>query len=245
MRKKKPTPAEAGKGLTIVASYYSVVEKPAENKNKEKPLKNDEIAVLSAGNNNTNDNSTNTNTTTRPEEATIVGPDIAPVDEENESELSKNESKNKEDVESSGDEEEGDDKSEDELTDSAYNAVDDQKSYFNNGTEKVTNMEIDTVTTNGGVLLKNNMDGPDKKAGGKAESNRAPVEETMEPKINKNKNKYKNDIESELNTKTEEATSMGADTEVIGGSGLQKHVERFHEKGATVARTEDNRMMEA
>ena len=33
MVKKKSTPAEAGKGQTIVASYYLVVEKPAENKN--------------------------------------------------------------------------------------------------------------------------------------------------------------------------------------------------------------------
>ena len=46
----------------------------------------------------------------------------------------------------------------------------------------------------------------------------------------------------EFNTKTEEATSMGAHTEVIGESGPQKHVKRFHEKGATAACTEDSLM---
>ena len=47
MGKKKPTPAEAGKGTKTVASYYSVVAKPTENKNGGKPLKNADIAVLS------------------------------------------------------------------------------------------------------------------------------------------------------------------------------------------------------
>ena len=42
MRKKKPTPAEAGKEKPAVASYYAVVEKSYENKNEEKPLKTDE-----------------------------------------------------------------------------------------------------------------------------------------------------------------------------------------------------------
>ena len=56
------------------------MEKPAETNIKEKPLKNDEIAALLAGNNDTNDNSTNTTTTTRPEEATTMGPDTAPAD---------------------------------------------------------------------------------------------------------------------------------------------------------------------
>ena len=90
-------------------------------------------------------------------------------------------------MESSDDKEEEEDESEDELTDSAYNAVDDQKSYFNGRTEKVTNIGTDTVITNRGVLLKNNMGGPNKKAGKKAESNKAPVEETTEPKINNNR----------------------------------------------------------
>ena len=37
---------------------------------------------------------------------------------------------------------------------------------------------------------------------------------------------------------------MGADTEVMGVSGLQKHAESFHAKGAAAARTEEveNRM---
>ena len=35
------------------------------------------------------------------------------------------------------------------------------------------------------------------------------------------------DSESKLNTETEEATSTGAYTEVIGGSGLQQHLEDF------------------
>ena len=37
-------------------------------------------------------------------------------------------------------------------------------------------------------------------------------------------NTNENETEQELNTETEEATSMGADTEVIGGSGLQQYV---------------------
>ena len=87
MGKKKATPAEAGKGTKTVASYYPVLMKPAENKNKEKSLKNDEIAAFLAGNNdNTNDNSntttTNTTTITRPKEATIMGTNTAPADEE-------------------------------------------------------------------------------------------------------------------------------------------------------------------
>ena len=55
MRKKKPTPAEAGKGLTTVASYYPVVEKPAENKNEGKPLENNKGNVFLEDNND-NDN---------------------------------------------------------------------------------------------------------------------------------------------------------------------------------------------
>ena len=37
---------------------------------------------------------------------------------------------------------------------------------------------------------------------------------------------------------------MGADTEVIGGSGLQQHDESFHKRGATAARMENNNLME-
>ena len=62
-----------------------------------------------------------------------------------------------------------------------------------------------------------------------------------------NTNENENETEQELNTETEEATIMGADTEVIGGSGLQKHTVRFYTKGAAAARTEeiDTRMTEA
>ena len=56
MGKKKLTSAEAGKGQPTVESYYAVVEKPLENKDKEKPLKTDEEIALSAENNESNDN---------------------------------------------------------------------------------------------------------------------------------------------------------------------------------------------
>ena len=40
---------------------------------------------------------------------------------------------------------------------------------------------------------------------------------------------------------------MGADTEVIGASGLQQHLERYHKRGAIAAQTKEmkNRMTEA
>ena len=80
-------------------------------------------------------------------------------------------------------------------------------------------MGTDTVTTNKGVLLKNNMDGPEEKAEKKTESNKEPVEEKTEQIINKNdmKNDIENNSELKLNTETEETTSMGADTEVMAG----------------------------
>ena len=56
MEKKKPTPAEAGKGQPTVASYYTVVEKTAKNKNEEKPLKTEEIAFMVENNGKSNDN---------------------------------------------------------------------------------------------------------------------------------------------------------------------------------------------
>ena len=91
MVKKKPTPAEAGKGTKTLATYFAVLGKPDENKNEEKPLENADIAVFSAKtNDNTKDNSmtmttnTNTTTTTRPEKATTTGTNTAPADEENE-----------------------------------------------------------------------------------------------------------------------------------------------------------------
>ena len=164
MAKKKSTPAEAGKDLTTIASYYPVVEKPAENKNKEKSLKNDEIAVLSAGNNDTNDKNDNDSystitTTIRTEEGTIMGPNMAPTDEGKDGGLEKT---NEEEESESSDEEE---------EDGSIDIVSDenQEIYFNNGTEKVTNMGTDTETTNVGVLLKGdkNVEGPDGKTGEK------------------------------------------------------------------------------
>ena len=84
-----------------------------------------------------------------------------------------------------------------------------------------TNIE----TTNVGVLLKGdkNIEGPDGKVGKKIESN---IEQT---KKGTNKSKMNN------KTETEEVTSMGADTEVIGSgaqSGLLNHVVGFQTKGA-------------
>ena len=70
------------------------------------------------------------------------------------------------------------------------------------------------------------------------------MEEKTETKINENENKRDSDSESKHNTKTEEATNMEADTEVVGGSGLRQHVESFHKRGATAARMEDNNLME-
>ena len=169
MVKKKPTPAEAEKGTKTVAAYFAVLGKPDENKNEGKPLKNADIAVLSAKtNNNTKDNNmtmttTNITTTTRPEKATTTGTYTAPADEEDEL------GPGNTDIEvlTKSDDEQEEEEESDEVTVNA----DDQKLHFNNGTEKVTNMGTDTVTTNEGVLLKNNMDGPDEKAGEKAESN--------------------------------------------------------------------------
>ena len=63
MGKKKLTPAEAGKGQTIVASYYAVVEKPSENKNEEKTLETEEIALLVGNNDKRNDNDSTITTT--------------------------------------------------------------------------------------------------------------------------------------------------------------------------------------
>ena len=91
-------------------------------------------------------------------------------------------------------------------------------------------MGTDTETTNVGVLLKGdkNMEGPDGKAGEKAESN---IEQTKE---GTNKSKMNN------KTETEEATSMGADTEAIGSgaqSDLLNYVVGFHTKGAVASKS--------
>ena len=244
MGKKKPTPAEAGKGLTTAASYYPVVEKPTENKNEEKQLKNDEIAVLSAGNNdnNDNDNYSTITTTIRTEERTIMGPNTAPTDEGKDVRLGKT---NKEESEHSGEVEEDEDGSIDIVSD------ENQEIYFNNRTEKVTNMGTVTEPTNVGILLEGDkkVEGLDKTGGEKSrsKSNNNRTEEGEVDQVKTHTNENENETEQELSTGTEEATIMGADKEVIGGSGLQKHAERFHAEGTAAARTEDidNRMTEA
>ena len=81
MGKKKLTPAEAEKGQPTVESYYTVVEKPSENKNKEKPLNTDKEIALSAGNNESNDNDSTT-TTIRTDKGTIMGSNTAPTDDD-------------------------------------------------------------------------------------------------------------------------------------------------------------------
>ena len=82
MGKKKPTPAEAGKGQPTVASYYAVVEKPYENKNEENPLKADEEIALLVENNDKSKDNDSTITTIRPEKGTIMKLNTAPADEE-------------------------------------------------------------------------------------------------------------------------------------------------------------------
>ena len=106
-------------------------------------------------------------------------------------------------------------------------------------------MAADTEVTNVEVPSSghNNVEGPDENVGDKSKSNTEQTEEGKLEKVKTNTNENENG--QELNTETEEATIIGADTEVIGGSGLQKHAERFHAKGAAAARTEDNRMTEA
>ena len=56
MIKKKLTPAVAGKGLITVASYYPVVENPAENKNEGTLSEKDKKTFFSEVNNDNNDN---------------------------------------------------------------------------------------------------------------------------------------------------------------------------------------------
>ena len=112
-------------------------------------------------------------------------------------------------------------------------------------------METDTETTNGGVLLEgdNKAEGLDETGGeeSKSKSNDNRTEEGEVDRVKTNRNKIENEMEQELNTETEEATIMGTVTEVFGGSGLQKHAEKFHAKGVAAARTEEieNRMTEA
>ena len=230
MVKKKRTPVEPGKGQPIVTSYYAAVGKPSGNKNEEKPLKNDKITLLLAGHNESNDN----DCTIRTEKGTIMEPNTAPVDDRNGLELDKEKDKNKEEVKSSGEEDDG---SLDELNSKIKNDDKQQELYFNNGTEEATIMGADMEVTNVEVSSSghNNVEGPDENVGEKSESNTEQMEEGKLDKVKTNINENGNENEQELNTKTEEATIMGADTEVIGASGLQKHGKRFHTKGAAAA----------
>ena len=72
MVKKKRTPVEPGKGQPIVTSYYAAVGKPSGNKDKEKPLENDEIVLILAGNNESNDNESKDNDCTIQTEKGII-----------------------------------------------------------------------------------------------------------------------------------------------------------------------------
>ena len=208
---------EAGKGHPIVASYYSVVLTPSENKNEKEPFKTEEEIALSAENNDKSNDSIIT-TTIQPEKATIVGPNMATADDDKELELDKKKGKNKEEVESSGEEDE--DGSPDELNSKNKSTNNDkqQEFYFKTGPEKATNMEANTVPPCVGVPLseRNNMEDFDKNVVEKSKK-----EKSEESTMNKNN----------INTKTEEATNMEADTEAIGIEtqlGLLNHVVGFH-----------------
>ena len=61
-----------------MASYYAAVGKPSGNKNEEKPLRNDEIILLSAGNNESNNN----DCIIRTEKGTVIEPNTAPADDD-------------------------------------------------------------------------------------------------------------------------------------------------------------------
>ena len=229
MGKKKLTTVEAGKGQSTVDCYYAVVQKPSENKTEEKPLKTDKEIALLVGNNESNDNDSITTTTSiRTEKGTIMRPNTAPTDDDGTNlELNKTNNKNKKDVENSGEEGEDEDGSPNKIN-SKFNY--DQESYFNNGTEEATIIGADTDVTNIEVLFSghNNVEGSDKKVGEKSKSNKEQMERGT------NKSKMNN------NNKTEEATSMEADTEAIGIEtqlGLLYHVVGFHTKGAVASKS--------
>ena len=195
MVKKKLTPVEAGKGQPTVGRYYAVVGKPSRNKNEEKPLKNDEIA-LSAGNNESNDNESKDNDCIiRTEKGTIMEPDTAPADEGNDLEPGKEKDKKKEEVESSGEEDDGSL----ELNSEIKNDDEQQELYFNNETEEATIMGADTEVTNVEVASSryNNVEEPDENIGENSKSNTEQMEEgnldkveqiqmRMKMKMNKN-----------------------------------------------------------
>ena len=196
-----------------------------EQKNKEKPLKTEEIAS-SAKNNDKSDDNDSTITTIRPEKGTIMGLNTAPADEEKDLGLDKTNNNKKEEVESSG-EEDGfgpPNKINVEIKD-----IDDQESYFNNGTEEATNMGADTEVTKVEVQSsgQNNVESSNKTVAEKSKSNKEQGEENKQVTTNT------------INNETEEATIMEADTVAIGietQSDLLNHVVGFHESGATASK---------
>ena len=107
---------------------------------------------------------------------------------------------------------------------------------INTETKEATSMEADTEVIGGlGLQQQSESFNEERVAVARTEE----MEEKKEPKINKNN--IENRSEAKLNTKTEKATSMGADTEAIGELGLQQHVDKW---GITATYTEDNRLME-
>ena len=126
-------------------------------------MENDEENVfLEDNNHNDNDSYSTVTTTTQMEEGTIMRPNTAPTDEGKDVGLGKT-NKDKEELEHNGEEDKDGSINKNIVSD------ENQEIYFNNGTEKVTNMGTDTGTTNVGVLLKGdkNTEGPDGKAGEK------------------------------------------------------------------------------
>ena len=103
-------------------------------------------------------------------------------------------------------------------------------------------MEADTEVI-GGSALQQHLKRFFKE--GAAAAHKEEMEEKKEQKINEDN--IGNNKEMKMNTETEEATNMRAETEVIGGSRRQQQAERGHEGGAAAARTEEteNRITEA
>ena len=102
-----------------------------------------------------------------------------------------------------------------------------------NRTEEVTTM---TKTNTGPVeeTQKDSKEEEEDESEDKKTENNQGTNGTADGLDAKNKNSNNDNQESYFNNKTEEATTMGADTEVINvESGLRNHVERFHAKGAT------------
>ena len=113
-------------------------------------MKTEEEIVFSAENND-NDNNSIITTTIGLEKGIIIGPNMAPADDGKVLKLDKEKDKNKEEVESSGEEDE--DGSLDELNSKIKSTNNDkqQEFYFKTGLEKATNMEDNTVPPSVGV----------------------------------------------------------------------------------------------